>query len=383
MSLKWMEKKGKRLLGGAFQALTTSRPLHPKEPDWNRVKRILLLRQDRRIGDLVMNAPLFHGVRRRFPEAYIALLLRRGYEELFADDPHLSQLIPFSPKRDFYNPIGLGALVALFRRGCFDLAIDCSNFRSFSLTNGILTILTGAPLRLGFEDKESPAFLNVLVPSGRPRHYVHNQTELLKPLGVDDPPTLPVLYFSEERIRRGKETLSSVGAGDAGHTAVLFVGASNELKRWSWDAFLGVANGLEAAGMSVVFAAGAADRRLHGKSLGRLSEKCPFLPVMSLGDFAAAIKAGALFVSGDTGPMHVAVACGVPTVSVFLEDNVDRYGYDDGSRHASVRVHDDSQGVRDVVAAAARLVEEKRDEGTTLGRPSPGLEARAQREKRA
>ena len=383
MSLKWMEKKGKRLLGGAFQALTPSRPLYPKESDWNRVKRILLLRQDRRIGDLVMNAPLFHGVRRRFPEAHIALLLRRGYEELFADDTHLSELIPFSPKRDFYNPIGLGALVALFRRGRFDLAIDCSNFRSFSLTNGILTILTGAPLRLGFDDKESPAFLNVLVPSGRPRHYVDNQTELLKPLGVANPPREPVLYFSEARLRRGKEILSSVGADDAGGTAVLFLGASNELKRWNWDAFLRVADGLKAAGMSVVFAAGAADHRLHCESLGRLSEKYPFLPVMSLGDFAAAIRACALFVSGDTGPMHVAVACGVPTIAVFLEDNVDRYGYDDASRHASVRVQEETQGVKDVLAAAARLAEEKRGDGTSLGRPGPGLEAPAPRKKRA
>jgi ADP-heptose:LPS heptosyltransferase len=360
MSMKWMEKKGKRLLGGAFQALTPSRPLNPDDSDWNRVKRVLLIRQDRRIGDLVMNAPLFHGVRRRFPKAYIALLLRRGYEGLFVDDPHISELISFSPKRDFYNPIGLAALVALFRRGCFDLAVDCSNFRSFSLTNGILTVLTGAPLRLGFEDKESPAFLNVLVPSAQQKHYAVNQTELLVPMGVVDPPAEPVLHFSERQLRRGQEILASACTGDASDTAVLFLGASNELKRWGWGSFLQVAEKLTDSGLNVVFAASPEDRKLHDRSFSSVSEKFPFLPPMPLGDFAATVKAGGLFISGDTGPMHIAAACGVPTVSVFLEDNLARYGYDDGTRRVSIRVHDGAQGAKDVVTAAMKLFKENR-----------------------
>jgi ADP-heptose:LPS heptosyltransferase len=369
MSLKWMEKKGKRLLGGAIQALTPSRRLNPDELDWNRVKRVLLVRQDRRIGDLVMNTPLFHGVRRRFPEAHVALLLKSGYEGLFADDPHISELIAFSRKRDFYNPGGLRALLASLRGGSFDLAIDCSNFRSFSLTNGILTALSGAPLRLGFEDKESPAFLNILVPCLEQKHYTVNQTGLLGPMGVSGSPAKPVLYFSDARLRKGREILSAAGSGAGSEAVVLFLGASNELKRWSWESFLSVAEGLKASGMDVVLAASPEDQKLHRRRFERASRRFPVMAPAGLGDFAAAIKASGLFISGDTGPMHIAVACGVPTVTVFLEDNVERYGYDDGVRHVSVRVLDEAQGVEEVLAAAVRLTVEKE---TGEEPPKPG-----------
>ena len=98
----------------------------------------------------------------------------------------------------------------------------------------------------------------------------------------------------------------------------------------------------------------------YRRSFDSASGKVAVLPPMALGDFAATVSACRLFISGDTGPMHIAAACGVPTVSVFLEDNVARYGYDDGKSRISVLVQDEAQGVRDVLAAATRLAQEKR-----------------------
>jgi heptosyltransferase-3 len=352
MSLKWTEKKGKRLLGAAARLLLPSRSLSPTDLEWEQVRSVLLVRQDRRIGDLVMNTPLFHGMRSRFPGAHISLLLRAGYEGLFADDPNMDELIPFTPRVDFYNPIGLARLVSRLRRGRFDLAIDCSNFKSFSLTNGAITLLSGAPLRVGFIDKESPSFLNVLVPAGDQNHYAANQLELLSPAGIDDFPHETRIHFSSGREERGRSILVGA-AGGQGPTAIIFTGAGNETKQWGVGTYLKIAGGLRDSGVNVVLASGPGDRSLDGNPGG-----FPVLPELTLSDFAAAVRACGVFVSGDTGPMHVAVACGVPTVSVFLEDNIERYGYHDGVSHIAIRIKDNFGGVDDVLSAATKLVAE-------------------------
>lgn len=351
MSLKWMEKKGKRILGATLRSVLPSQSLNPTDSDWNRIEKVLLVRQDRRIGDLVMNTPLFHATRRRFPNAFIALLLRRGYEELYADDPHFNELIAFSGGRDFYNPIGLAALTSRLRRARYDLAIDCSNFMSFSLTNGIITLLSAAPIRIGFDDKESPAFLNVTVNQERPGHYVENQLELLSHMGGAEIGEGPWLHIGDARRDRACRTLLSLGLDEDAPKALIFTDAGNEDKTWSWECFTAVARKLKAAGISVVLAQG------PGRAgADRTCEDFPILPGMKIGDFAAAVSCCDVFVSGDTGPMHIAAACGVSTVGVFLEDHLKRYGYVDGARHQALRVTP-SAGADDVAGAAIRAIE--------------------------
>lgn len=358
MSTKSLEKRAKRAAGAVLRAALPSRRLAPESADWDAVERVLLVRQDRRIGDLVMNTPLFHGARRRFPRAHIALLLREGYEELFSDDPDLDELVPFGQARHLYNPLGLAALVSRLRRGRYDLAIDCSNFKSFSLTNGLLTLLSGAPLRIGFDDKESPAFLNVLVPCGEQRHYAVNQLELLRPTGAAGLSSETSLHLSEELKRRGRRAVEDLCGPDGTAPVLVFTGAGNRLKRWSLERYLEVAEAIRSHGMSVLLAAAPGDPTPGGGSPRSRGGDFRVLPRLSIGEFAGAILASRAFICGDTGPMHIGVACRVPTVSVFLEDNVERYGYNDGRRNISVRVRDDEAGVKEVTQAALRLLAE-------------------------
>jgi len=350
MVVKRLEKRGKRFLAAALQAVLPSRKEKPTEGDWKRVRKILLVRQDRRLGDLVMNAPLFHETRRLFPDAHITLLLRKGYERLFVEDPHIDEVVPFWPGRDLYSPVGFTRLVRGLRRRRFDLALDCSNFRSFSLTNGVITLASNAPIRIGFQDKESGAFLNVLVRCGSPRHYVENQLELLKPVtGEAAPFKTPRLYVPEDSLERGRMALRRAAEGPP--RAIFFVSAGNETKRWSLEAYVEAARLVSAEGIHAVLAAGPGDARLM-KYAGEL----PILPPMDVADFAGAVSAAELFVSGDTGPMHLAVACGAKTVTVFAEDNASRYGYEDGHRHVVLRADRAELSAKEIAAACLRLL---------------------------
>lgn len=360
MSTKWIEKKAKRAVARAAMAVLPSRTLDPSAMDWSEVRRILLVRQDKRIGDLVMNTPLFHGVKARFPKAESTLLLYEAYQGLFWDDPFVDEVLPFSHGRDLHNPFGLAALASKLRERRFDLAIDCSNFRSFSLTNGFLTWLSGAPVRIGFDDKESPAFLNVLIAQGESRHYTENQMELLTPVGVTGVQAKPSIHFSASRLQGAGRLLAEIGLEEGSPKAIVFTDAGNSDKRWSMDCFVQVAKNLQESGIAVALAHGpGSDRQVAAlRSDGGLLPKgsIPALPPLKIADFAAAVACCDAFISGDTGPMHIAYACGVSTISVFMEDNIRRYGYGGEPKFCALRVSK-SDGVAEVTEAALRALE--------------------------
>jgi heptosyltransferase-1/heptosyltransferase-2 len=216
-------------------------------------------------------------------------------------------------------------------------------------------LLSAAPLRIGFDDKESPAFLNVVVPPGEQKHYALNQTELLSPTGAIDSPCRTSIRLSKEQEKSGRDLLRGLGATGEEPVAIIFAGASNLKKRWGLDNYIRVAEGLRSEGVFVALATGPDQQRPDAKSFASPPGPITLLPEMTLVDFASVIKAGGLFISGDTGPMHLAVACEAPTVSVFLEDHVDRYGYSDEARSISVRVRDDERGANDVIDAAKKI----------------------------
>ena len=240
------------------------------------------------------------------------------------------------------------------------MAIDCSNFRSFSLTNGFLTWLSGAPVRIGFDDKESPAFLNLLIAQGESRHYTENQMELLGPVGATGVQAKPSLHFSASRLDGARRLLSGVGLVEGSPKAIVFTDAGNADKRWSMNCFVQVAKNLQESGVAVALAHGpGSDRQVATlRSDGDLlpESSIPVLPPLKIADFAAAVACCDAFISGDTGPMHIAYACGVSTISVFMEDNIRRYGYGGEPKFSALRVSR-SDGVAEVAEAALRALE--------------------------
>ena len=97
-------------------------------------------------------------------------------------------------------------------------------------------------------------------------------------------------------------------------------------KRWPIEHFLDVIRELDRKGCSVIVFAGP-------QELDRLNELTGALPDSVVVDttseprrFAALLQTCSLFVTCDTGPMHLAIAVGTPTLAIFVRDNADRFG---------------------------------------------------------
>ncbi|MGC5360335.1 glycosyltransferase family 9 protein [Streptomyces sp. DT24] len=100
---------------------------------------------------------------------------------------------------------------------------------------------------------------------------------------------------------------------------VVHPGADSAARRWPAERYAAVVAGLRSAGHRVVLTGGPGEERLNTAvaDLGGLGRHDVFSGGLPYGEFSALIAGCALLVSGDTGPAHLAVAHGVPTVTLF------------------------------------------------------------------
>jgi ADP-heptose:LPS heptosyltransferase len=325
------------------------------------IKRVLIVRQDSRLGNLLLLTPLLKGLRVAFPASVTDLLVSDAYGEVLRQDPNIHEQFVL-PKEMFWpDPTLPVRLLWTLRRRRYDVAIDASAMHAFSLSSALITALSGARRTVGFDRGDARVFLNEPVPQPHlPLHETQIQLCLLRHLvavGMEGPESArPECHLSGEERAEGRRLWASWGL--AANSVALFVGARAE-KRWPMESFLGLAGRICAEGRRCVIFGGPAEKALvEGLGLPSGAFLAPSLPLRR---FAAVLAQARAMVTADTGPMHLAVALGVPTVELFLgsatwSSEPWRYGYshlpghrviDAGARQVSVdEVWQALEGVR-------------------------------------
>jgi predicted lipopolysaccharide heptosyltransferase III len=291
------------------------------------LNRILLVRL-REIGDVVFTTPAIRAIRRRFPASHISYIVEPHAAAVVERNPHLDRVI-VAPR--IRGVAGAAADVRLgweLRRQRFDLAIDFHGGPRASL----LTWLSGARERVGYQivgrswmytrRVERPRAL-------RARHSVENQWDLLGALGIDPP----------DRERDGVEMVTDPAAADrvrsrlgdarvtnADRIVVIHVSAGNPFRRWPLDHFVSLTASLAGhPGVRVVLSSGPSERaaadRILAEARAALGPRAAAAVVdcgeFSLAELRALLERAALFIGGDSGPLHIAATTGVPVVGLF------------------------------------------------------------------
>ncbi len=339
ISLKSLERSGKRLLSRLLQWIF---PRKAVPADFTPRRRILVFRLDNRIGNGVMLLPLLQGIRYTAPHLQVDILISPAVAELFSTyGSHLMhQIIPYNQAALFRNPLRWIGFIRRLRRAGYQLVISSSNPDAFSLSQAIFARIVSRGFTLGFRWKESDRFYDITVPSSTHKHYADAQVDLWRHFYPQTPFTLGGLQVPPERIQQLRNTLDEAFLGEV----LLWIGATGN--KWlpeSAISFLYEAL-LKAGFRSVVLAAGPADREHLQRYSSRIQEKTVIWE-RPLVDTAAYFAGFRLFISGDTGPMHLAVVVGIPTITVFTTTNREQYGYHDGQRHRALQ-WDDSPAAR-------------------------------------
>lgn len=342
------ERALRRAVFGALVGLGRTSPLGPDAVDLRAVRRVLLVRVNDRLGNLLLVTPALAAVRRAVPDARIDLLCGSRYADLLAGSPDLDRVFSVPMQRNRMPLLALARLARQVRRQRYDLVIDCA--RGSSFLGALCTALSGGRLRVAHADARYGAAFNVHVPKRTEfEHKVELLLDLLDGLGIPPVTRELTLTLSDDDRARASASWRALGLPDAGPVVGVHVGGRGH-KRWSLESFLSVVARLTAEQrLPVLLFAGPEERSRLAEARDRIPAGVVTAPALGVRAFAAVVARCALFVSGDTGPMHLAAAVGVPTVAILATPQ-SRHYRPRGPRHRALF---DEDGVPPELVVAA------------------------------
>lgn len=276
------------------------------------------------VGDVVMATPTIRGIRKHFPDAHLAAVLRPYVAETIAGNPWLDEMIlhhhrSSDPAQRSWN------VVKQVRQRQFDVAILLTN----SMRTALIAWLGGVKRRIGYARDGRWLFLNDrLSPAndnGRrePSPVIDYYLRLAYHLGVTTQPYQMELFTSDADERQADAIWGKFGFTPSDRLVVLNPGAAfGAAKRWPSLYFAELAKKLvDHQGVKVLILCGPQERGF-ARFIADGSMRPRFVKSMadenvSIGLSKALVRRSTLMVSTDSGPRHFAAAFNVPVVSLF------------------------------------------------------------------
>ena len=270
------------------------------------------------VGDAVMSLPALRALRDRFPEAHIAVLARPWVADLYAREP-LDRVIPYTAARGWGDWSGKIAAAQRLREERFDCTILLQNAFDAALVAWMARI----PERIGYARDGRGLLLTRAIAAPKageiPKHERFYYLELLRRAGIIDalPPDPQVrLSGAEEACESGKREFARRGI----RLPVIGVSpgaAYGSAKRWPAERFAEAASRLASELGASVAVFGSADERGLCEQVALRTGGVNLAGATSLREFIDLAAACRVYLTNDSGAMHIASALGVPTVAIF------------------------------------------------------------------
>jgi ADP-heptose:LPS heptosyltransferase len=272
------------------------------------------------IGDTLMSTPGLRAIRERFPKARIVGLFNAKYTELFANNPHLDEVVPIH--RGY---LGFVRTVLKLRRFKPELGIIFHGNDPHAVPTAYLS---GARFIVQVHPSKTYGFLlsghDGRGTEPRPPHAIEQRLRTASLVGGAEDDKRMVLVVEEEEVRSVTAFLEKRGIPGTHRLVGLQSGAKDRYKMWPAEKFAELGRGLAEAYPEVRliligskpeagYCQSIADR-IGGRALSVAGE-------ITLKELRGLISKMALLVTNDTGAMHMAIALGTKTVTVFGPTN--------------------------------------------------------------
>jgi len=277
--------------------------------------RILVVRTDR-LGDVILTLPVFSHLRRRFPEAHLALLAGRYAGAIVAGSPQVDEILWYDGPEGI---LPLRAATRMLRAGRFDAAVVVHPTARLALA----VFLAGIPVRIGTGYRWYSFLFNTRVFTHRKtaeRHEAEYNVALLGALGCDTAMRKPL----EAHLVIPAGAQESVAArlraaGIAGDFAVIHPGSGGSAREWPQENFAALA-GRIAAGLSLPVVTTGTAREIpvaEAVARGGGPRGVSFAGALTVQELAALIGRASLVIGNSTGPLHLGTALGVPVLGFY------------------------------------------------------------------
>lgn len=320
--MKTIERSGKRGLMRFFGAFLRARPLTPEAFRAMSFERILVVRQQNQMGDMMLATPAFRAIRETYPRAHIGVvssMLNRG---VLANSPFVDRVFTYDKRR----PKTHVAMMRAIRAEHFDLAIVLHTV-SFSFTSLLLAVLSGARVRIGSTSARigealTGSYLNITLPlpdaaqlSGM-NEAEHNLYPL-RAVGITTNDLAPLIVPGEAGERWADDFATTCWREGTLKLAV-HPGAGKTENIWRPEHFASVVDRLSGdAPLSLAIVEGPADEGSVRAFEAACHVRGTIMKGRSITDVAALLKRADLVLCNDTGVMHVACAAGARVLGIF------------------------------------------------------------------
>ena len=278
----------------------------------------ILVRAPNWIGDCVMAIPAIHTLRERYPEGEIWIAARSWAVDIFSLVEGITGIITLDEPG---KKSGVRDSASRIRAGSFDAGLLLTN----SFHSALLFAMAKIPKRWGYRSDGRSFLLTRGVNKKQPdipRHHVYYYLDLLSGLGIPPPSQTPRMRLKKpgEPLAATRKRLTDLGWSSGAPLITLNPGAQyGPAKRWPASRFRDAARILaEKKGAFFAVVGSASEAPLAEDIVSGLGPAaCSLTGKTSLHELASVLCLSSVFITNDSGPMHIANALGVPVAAVF------------------------------------------------------------------
>jgi len=304
-------KKLKITLPSSFSAGSGRESIHftdGQEPS-------ILVIQTAFLGDAVLTAPLLGALHERFPKSRIDVLATPEIADVFRQHPAVSSTLIFDKRGKEHALAARWSLARALAKNHYAVAIIPHR----SLTSALIARIAGIPRRIGFNTSQGKWLLTDVVPFQWGTHDVDRNLALLAPLGSASSAVQWGFKADPEAQKKVDARLLQAGVSPGTRLVGINAGSVWATKRWLPEGFAAVADRLMNEPQTrVLFIGGPKDRPAVDAIMQKMqNQPLNWAGETELKELIAAIGRCTVFLTNDSGPMHIAVAANIPTVAIF------------------------------------------------------------------
>lgn len=281
-----------------------------------RYKRILIVRTDR-IGDLLLSTPVIKALRDSYPNAYIAVMVSPYAKDIVEGNPYCDGIISYDKEGKHKSWQRTLKFSRNLKKKKFDLAVILHP------TNRVhwVAFLAGIPKRVGYGRKCGFLLTDKIKHSKHlgEKHELEYNLDLIRYLGIHPKDKSLFMPLNPDSQKQIEELFEELGINNNDRLLAIHPGASCSSKIWQNSRFAEVADKLiEKYGFKVLVVSGLKDIPLARNVIKLM--RYPAIDLAgktSVSQLASVLKRCQLFISNDSGPVHIASALGVPVISIF------------------------------------------------------------------
>ena len=274
---------------------------------------------------MVLLTPALRALKIAYPESHLALLIRPLVADLMATHPYVDEVIVDGKGNGLSRLSSFYKSVNEIRLSDFNLAVV---LHPTSFRNALIPFLAGIPERIGSNVSGRSILLTRVCSDRMDLHEVHRYLRVLALIDIHEPNAKLAFWHTDADRHAARQMLATHGCSPKEQLIGVNLGTTWRTKRWSLESFAEVITQIQKCFDAQILLTGSTAEVPLGEALAQMTkvETINLIGKTTLMQLGALIESCDLYLTCDSGPMHIAAAVGTPTIALFGPTNPMRHG---------------------------------------------------------